>query len=157
MQSARNIVTGSRAQNSYLPAVQASETPIPLRLSNARRALAEMFIDLCLAFHATTVPLDQEPGETDANRALVAVAAMLGHAEGRPMNASEIAVRLRMPRTSVMRRLKVLRKQGLLQRIKGRYYLEPHRADQVPHQDKFTLILAKGFKEIAPILSEMDT
>ncbi|WP_157790502.1 hypothetical protein, partial [Bradyrhizobium japonicum] len=81
MQSARNIVTGSRAQNSYLPAVQASETPIPLRLSNARRALAEMFIDLCLAFHATTVPLYQEPGETDANRALVAVAAMLGHAE----------------------------------------------------------------------------
>ncbi|MBR0802813.1 helix-turn-helix transcriptional regulator [Bradyrhizobium japonicum] len=116
-----------------------------------------MFIDLCLAFHATTVPLDQEPGETDANRALVAVAAMLGHAKGRAMNASEIAVRLNMPRTSVMRRLDVLREQGLLQRIKGRYYLEPHRAAQVPHRDKFTLILAKGFKEIAPLLSEMDS
>ncbi|MCK1281368.1 helix-turn-helix transcriptional regulator [Bradyrhizobium sp. 61] len=134
-----------------------AETPIPLKLSNARRALAEMFIDLCLAFHATTVPLDQEPGETDANRALVAVAAMLGHAKGRAMNASEIAVRLNMPRTSVMRRLDVLREQGLLQRIKGRYYLEPHRAAQVPHRDKFTLILAKGFKEIAPLLSEMDS
>ncbi|MBR0747404.1 helix-turn-helix transcriptional regulator [Bradyrhizobium japonicum] len=131
--------------------------PTPLNLSKARRALAEMFIDLCLAFHATTVPLDQEPPETDANRALVAVAAMLGHAEGRPMNASEIAARLHMPRTSVMRRLKVLLEQGLLQRIEDRYYLEPHRADQVPHRDKFTLILSKGFKEIAPILSEMDT
>nr|WP_256468708.1 MULTISPECIES: MarR family transcriptional regulator [unclassified Bradyrhizobium] len=82
---------------------------------------------------------------------------MLGHAKGRAMNASEIAVRLNMPRTSVMRRLDVLREQGLLQRIKGRYYLEPHRAAQVPHRDKFTLILAKGFKEIAPLLSEMDS
>ena len=116
-----------------------------------------MFIDLCLAFHATTVPLDQEPGDTDADRALVAVAAMLGHAEGCPMNASEIATRLNMPRTSVIRRLNALLEQGLLRRIKGRYYLEPHRAAQVPHRDRFTLILSKGFAEIAPILSEMDT
>ncbi|MDA9539238.1 hypothetical protein ACM41_24370 [Bradyrhizobium sp. CCBAU 21362] len=131
--------------------------PIPLALSDARRALAEMFIDLCLAFHATTVPLDQAPPEIDANLALVAAAAMLGHAEGRPMNASEIAARLHMPRTSVMRRLDTLLQQGLLQRIEGRYYLEPHRAAQVPHRDKFTLILSKGFKEIAPFLSEMDS
>lgn len=131
--------------------------PIPLSLPKARRALAEMFIDLCLAFHATTVPLGQAPPETDANIALVAVAAMLGHAEGRAMNASEIAARLHMPRTSVMRRLTLLVERGLLTRIKGRYYLEPTRAERVPHKDKFTLILSKGFAEIAPILSEMDT
>ncbi|MET4628459.1 DNA-binding transcriptional ArsR family regulator [Bradyrhizobium sp. I1.8.5] len=130
---------------------------IPLRLSKARRALAEMFVDLCLAFYATTVPLDQPPSETDANIALVAVAAMLGHAEGRPMNASEIAARLNMPRTSVMRRLNVLVKRGLLKRIAGRYFLEPYRAERVPHLDKFTLILSKGFAEIAPVLSKMDT
>src|SRR4051794_13049125 len=113
----QNIVTGVFAQNGYLRAVQARALPIPLRLSKARRALAEMFIDLSLAFHATTVPLDQEPPETDANIALVAVAAMLGHAEGRPMNASEIAARLHMPRTSVMRRLNALVRRGLLKRI----------------------------------------
>jgi hypothetical protein len=130
--------------------------PIDIELATGRRALAEMFIDLCLAFHATTVPLDQEPPEIDANLALVAVAAMLGHADGRAMNASQIAARLNMPRTSALRRLDALVERGLLKRIEGRYYLEPYRAKHTPHLDKFNLILSKAFAVIGPILSKMD-
>ena len=130
---------------------------IPLRLASARRALAEMYIDLSLAFHATTVPLGDTPPEIDANLALVAVAAMLGHAENHAMNASEIAARLTMPRTSAQRRLDVLVASGLLKRIDGRYYLEPHRAKRVPNFDRFTLILSKGFAVIGPLLSDLGT
>lgn len=130
---------------------------IPLAIPEGRRALSEMFIDLALAFHATTVPVGQEPPETDANTALVAVAVMLGHAEGRPLNASQIAKRIRMPRTTVLRRLEALIKGGLIKRINGKYYLEPDHARHAPHRDRFNLILTKGFAALAPILSEMDT
>ena len=122
-----------------------------------RRALAEMFVDLTLAFHGTTVPPDQPPGETDANQALVAVAVMLGHAGGLPMNASQIAARIRMPRTSVLRRLDALIEGGLIERADGRYYLSRERAQAVPHRDQFELILSKGFKGLGPLLSKMDT
>lgn len=133
-----------------------TQPPISLRLKEGRRATAELFIDLCLAFHASAYPVGTEPSETDANLALVATAAMLGHAEGRPMNASEIAARLRMPRTSVLRRLNVLVKGGLLIRIEDRFYLEPDRAERVPYLDKFTLILTKALATLGPILSELD-
>ena len=69
----------------------ADTTPIPIAIPDSRAALARMYIDLTLAFHATTFPLNQSPTETDANLALVAVAVMLGHAEGRPMTATCVA------------------------------------------------------------------
>lgn len=125
-------------------------------MPEGRRALSEMFIDLCLAFHATTVPANQQPPETDANQALVAVTVMLGHANGHPFNVSQIAKRVRMPRTSVLRRLEALVDSGLIKRIDGKYYLEPGRAKCVPHRDRFELILSKAIAVLAPILSEMD-
>jgi DNA-binding transcriptional ArsR family regulator len=133
------------------------ETIIPLAIPEGRRALAEMFIDLALAFRGTMVPLNQPPGEIDGNLTLVLVAVLLGHAEGHPMNASEVAARLQMPRTSVLRRLEALTKAGLVERIEGRYYLEHVRARDVPHRDKFDLILSRGFAVLGPILSKLDT
>jgi predicted transcriptional regulator len=82
---------------------------------------------------------------------------MLGHASGYPMNASQIAARLRMPRTTVMRRLDTLVTRGLLKRIEDHYYLEPKRAACVPMRDHFNLILSKGFAVLGPHLSKMDT
>jgi len=131
--------------------------PIELRIREGRRATAEMFVDLCLAFHASAYPVGEEPSETDANLSLVAVAAMLAHAEGHAMNVSELAARLRMPRTSVLRRLNVLVRGGLIVKIEDRYYLEPGRAEHVPYLAKFTLILSKAFAVLGPILSDLDS
>jgi hypothetical protein len=130
---------------------------IPLAIPEERRALARMYVDLTLAFHATIFPLDQEPTETDANLTLVAVAVMLGHAEGHPMTSSEIASCVHMPRSSVLTRLNVLIAHGLIQRLGDKYYLEPTRAAEVPHKDNFELILSKGFAALGPILSKTDT
>jgi hypothetical protein len=131
--------------------------PIPIAISEERAALARMYIELTLAFHASIFPLDQEPSELDADLALVAVAVMLGHAEGHPMNASEIASCLHTPRTSVLRRLDALVASGLILRIEDKYYLEPARAADVPHRDKFELILSRAFAVLGPHLSKMDT
>jgi hypothetical protein len=130
--------------------------PIPLAIPEGRRALAEMYLDLTLAFHASTVALGEKPGETDANQAAVAVAVMLGHAQGHPMNASQLATRLKMPRTTVMDRLDKLIEIGLIQRIKTRYYLDPVRARDVPYLDDFNLILTRGFAALGPLLSKSD-
>lgn len=129
---------------------------IPLAIPEGRAALARMYIDLTLAFNATTVPVGDPPGETDANQALVAVAVMLGHAEGHPMNASQIAKCLQMPRTSILRRLEALIAGGLINRVNTRYYLAPKRAKQVPHRDRFELILSKAIAVLDPILSKTD-
>jgi hypothetical protein len=131
--------------------------PIPIALPAERSALARMFIELNFAFHTTVFPLDQTPSDPDANLALVAVAVMLGHSEGHPMTASQLASYLQMPRTSVLRRLDALLALGLIQRIRGKYYLEPARAKGVPHREKFDLILSKGFAVLGPYLSKMDT
>lgn len=130
---------------------------IPLALAVERSALARMYIDLTLAFHATILPVDAAPSEPDANLTLVAVTVMLGHAEGHPMTASQIASHLNMPRTSVLRRLDALIAHGLIQRIEDKHYLEPVRAADVPNRDRFELILSKGFAVLGPYLSKTDT
>ncbi|MGX1151483.1 winged helix-turn-helix domain-containing protein [Bradyrhizobium ottawaense] len=132
-----------------------SALPIAIAIPAERRAIARMFTELTLAFHATIFPIDQPPTEVDANLALVAVAVMLGHADGLPMNASQIAAYVQMPRSTVLKRLSVLLERGLILRIKDKYYLEPVRAATVPHLDRFTLILSKGFAVLGPYLSEL--
>jgi hypothetical protein len=134
-----------------------SSLAIPIAIPEQRLALARMHVELTLAFHATTVALGQEPAETDANLALVAVAVMLGHADGHPMTSSEIASCVHMPRSSVLTRLNVLIAQGLIQRLDDKYYLEPERAASVPHKDDFEFILSKGFAVLGPYLSKTDT
>jgi hypothetical protein len=132
--------------------------PIPIALPAERSALARMFIKLTFAFHTTVFPLDQTPSEEpDPNLALVAVAVMLGHAERHPMTAIEIERLLQMPHSTVLRRLDALLAHGLIQRIGRKYYLESNRAANVPHRDKFDLILLEGFAVLGPYLSKMDT
>lgn len=131
--------------------------PIPLAFPAERLALARMFIELTLAFNATMFPLDATPSEPDANLALVAVVVMLGHAEGHPMNTREVAAKINVARETARDRLKVLEKLGLIQRIDGRYYLEPIRAQTVPHLDRFALILSQAFAVLGPFLAKSAT
>lgn len=131
--------------------------PIVLAIPAERRALARMFIDLTLAFYATILPPDQTPSELDANLALVAVVVMLGHAEGRPMSASQVASAINVARSTVRDRLNVLTSLGLIQRMDGRYYLEPIRAQAVPHIDRFTLILSQALSVLGPFVAKSAT
>lgn len=131
---------------------------LPISLAAERAALARMYIELTHAFIATIPPLTQPPPvETDANLALVAVAVMLGHAEGRPMTVSQLARHVRAPRATTTRRLQALVESGLIVRTKTRYYLAPQRAEKVPHRDHFDLILVRAFSSLGPYLSKSDT
>jgi hypothetical protein len=129
-------------------------TPPFIAMSAGCRALAQMYIELTLAFHATIYPPDKAPKEPDCHLTLVAVAVMLGHADGHPMTATQIAKRVQMPHSSVMKRLNVLIRHGMIQCIGRKYYLEPERAATVPHQDNFEFILSQAFAVLGPILSK---
>lgn len=131
--------------------------PIPLAVSAERRALARMFLELSVAFHETIFPVDQTPSEPDPNLAVLVVAVMLGHAEGHPMNAGQLASEVRRSRTTTKRRLDTLIELGAIECIKGKYYLEPMRARDVPHRDTFDLILSKAFAVLGPYLSKLDS
>jgi hypothetical protein len=130
--------------------------PPTLALAEIRIAIARMFLDLAIAFHATIFPLDQTPGDLDANLTVVAVAVMLGHANGCPTTATRLAELLRMPRSSTLRRLDVLIRHGIIHRVEDQYYLDPTRARDVPHRDRFELILSKAFAVIGAHLSNLD-
>jgi len=125
--------------------------PIPIALAAERSALARLYIDLSLAFRSI-IPNHKPTGEPDADRSLIAVAVILGHASGHAMTETEIAACVQMPRQSVHRRLQTLVESGLIVRCKGRYYLEPVRALNVPHKDKFDLPLAQAFEVLGPYL-----
>jgi hypothetical protein len=126
--------------------------PIPISIQQGRAALARMYIDLTLAFHANMFPPELVQKEPECNLILVILAVMLGHAEGHPMAASEIARLLQQPARTILKRLNVLKDHDLIQCIKGKYYLESKRALCVPNLDRFELIMSKAFAVIGPIL-----
>jgi len=72
----------------------------------------------------------------------------IGHADGRPMNATKIAHFLDMPRTTVLRNLhrlielKIVMKRGLL------YLLGPSIARQFTREPIYRKVLTRGFREL---------
>lgn len=131
--------------------------PVPLALPAERRALARMFLELSVAFYETIFPFDQTPGDPDPNLTVLVVAVMLGHAEGRPMTAGQLAAQVRRSRTTTKRRLDTLIELRVIECINGSYYPEPIRAREVPHRDTFDLILSKAFAVLGPYLSKLGT
>ena len=139
-----------------------AEIPTPVvAVAAARVALARMFIELTVAFHNSTFPLDGEPTEMDADLVLVAVAVLLGHSEGNPMTARCIENLLHMPHSTTLSRLNALVGRGIVvKRTDNRYVLDPDRAARVPHLDAFNLILSRAFVVLGPhldLVSKSDT
>jgi len=130
--------------------------PIPIAFSEGRFAMSRMYIDFTLAIHTSIYPPGKVPKDPDCHLTMLAAAVMEGHAEGRPRTASQLAKRVNMPNTSVLKRLNRLIAHGLIVRIGRKYYLEPERARLVPHRDRFELVLSQGFDILGPLLSKLD-
>jgi predicted transcriptional regulator len=128
--------------------------PIPLAISKERLAFTRLYIELHLVTNESIFYPDAA-GENDANLNLVAAAVLLGHAEGRAMNATKIATFLNMPRSTVLDRLDRLIARGVIVRIQGRYYFEWTRAAEVPFHDQYIKVLVKAFGVLGPYLSRL--
>jgi biotin operon repressor len=92
------------------------------RLKNARQrlVLCRLMIDTMRIVHGAYAPAT-EPFGTRLEILFIGLCVVLGDIEGRPFSVAKIAAYMRVPRTTVIRRLNRLQSWGLIVR-KGRYY-----------------------------------
>jgi hypothetical protein len=87
----------------------------------------------------------------------VAAAVALGHAEGRPMNASKIAEYLKLDRVTVMRKLDKLIDAGIIVRDGDDYFMPAHRAANIPHRTlrRYAQIFARAAKVMTDFVKKI--
>jgi hypothetical protein len=127
--------------------------PIVLR-GPERRIVAKTFIDLTRLMRSVVfedVPV--EPADpSSATALLVSAAILIGHVEGRPMNASKLSLYLALPRTTVLRHLRELQRLGVIKNRNGWYELTEERAAaSSPHIPSAIRVLSKACTSLREI------
>jgi DNA-binding IclR family transcriptional regulator len=80
-------------------------------------------IDIMRNLHGAYAPAS-EPFGGRLETFFIGLCVALGHFEGKPFSVSKVAAYMRVPRTTVLRRLNRLQKWGLVHRQGHRYYIE---------------------------------
>jgi hypothetical protein len=101
----------------------------PLQNREERLAIGKLFIELTRKFRRSIETVrgerDIKSKIVDGELLLVCTAAIVGHAENRPMTAMSIANYVELPRTTVSRKLKELVGYGMLERHGRAFLLSP--------------------------------
>ena len=95
------------------------------KIKNARQrlVLCRLMIDLMRTVHGTYAPVS-EPFGTRLETFFVGLCVAIGDIEGKPFSVAKIAAYMRVPRTTVIRRLDRLQRWGLIDRRGRRYYMD---------------------------------
>jgi hypothetical protein len=110
-----------------------------------RMVLCRLVIDLLRSVHGTYAPPD-EPFGTRIETFFIAACVAIGDIEGKPFSVAKIAAYMRVPRTTVIRRLKVLQSWGLIDRRGRQYHLQEKTLN--------SLIGMRSYQQVRRILSE---
>jgi biotin operon repressor len=87
-----------------------------------RLVLCRLMIDLMRTVHGAYAPVSESFG-TRLETFFIGLCVAVGDIEGKPFSVAKIAAYLRVPRTTVIRRLNRLQSWGLIDRRGRRYYL----------------------------------
>jgi hypothetical protein len=87
-----------------------------------RMVLCRLVIDLLRTLHGSYAPTG-EPFGTRIETFFIAACVAIGDIEGKPFSVAKIAAYMRVPRTTVIRRLNRLQSWGLIDRRGRHYYL----------------------------------
>ena len=87
-----------------------------------RLVLCRLMIDLMRGVHTVYAPAS-EPFGTRLETFFIGLCVALGHMDGKPFSVAKIAAYMRVPRSTVIRRLDRLQSWGLIYRQGRRYYL----------------------------------
>lgn len=117
------------------------------RIKNApqRLVLCRLAIDMMRTLHGTYAP----PGERFGTRLetiFIGICVAIGDTEGRPFSVAKIATYMRVPRTTVIRRLDQLRRWGVIDRQGRHYYLNEKTLN--------SLIGLRSYEQVRGLLSE---
>jgi biotin operon repressor len=94
-----------------------------IKVARQRLVLCRLMIDIMRSLHGAYAPTT-EPFGGRLETFFIGLCVALGEMEDRPFSITKIAAYMRVPRTTVMRRLDRLRKWGLIYRHGRHYYLE---------------------------------
>jgi len=94
-----------------------------IKVARQRLVLCRLMIDIMRNLHGAYAPTT-EPFGGRLETFFIGLCVALGEVEGRPFSITKNAAYMRVPRTTVMRRLDRLRRWGLIYRQGRHYYLE---------------------------------
>src|SRR6516164_4090165 len=102
-------------------------------------------IDMMRNVHGTYAPLS-EPFGTRLETFFIALCVAIGDIDGKPFSVAKIAAYMRVPRTTVMRRLNRLQSWGLIERQGRHYYMHEKTLN--------SLIGMRSYQQVRRILSK---
>ena len=110
-----------------------------------RLVLCRLMIDLMRTVHGTYAPVS-EPFGARLETFFIGLCVAIGDIDGKPFSVAKIAAYMRVPRTTVIRRLARLQTWGLIDR-RGRYY---HLHEKALN----SLMGMQSYQQVRHILSE---
>jgi biotin operon repressor len=116
-------------------------------IKNARQrvVLCRLMIDMMRTVHGAYAPAS-EPFGTRLETFFVGLCVTLGDIEGNPFSVAKIAAYMRVPRTTVIRRLDQLQRWGLIDRRGRRYYVQEKALN--------SLVGMRSYEQVRRILSK---
>jgi DNA-binding IclR family transcriptional regulator len=112
-------------------------------------------IDMMRTVHGAYAPASESFG-TRLETFFIALCVALGDMEDKPFSVAKVASYMRVPRTTVMRRLNQLERWGLIERQNRRYYMRAEALNSlmgIRSYEQVRRILSKATRE----LSVLDT
>jgi biotin operon repressor len=116
-----------------------------IKKERQRLVLCRLMVDIMRTVHGAYAPVN-EPFGTRIETFFIALCVAIGDMDGRPFSVAKIAAYMRVPRTTVIRRLDQLRNWGVIDR-RGRHYYLHERALN-------SLIGMKSYQQVRRILGE---
>ena len=116
-----------------------------IKKARQRLVLCRLMIDMMRTVHGAYAPAS-EPFGTRLETFYVALCVALGDIDGKPFSVAKIAAYMRVPRTTVIRRLDQLQRWGLIDRQGRRYYIHEKTLN--------SLIGMRSYRQVRRILSE---
>ena len=107
--------------------------------------LCRLMIDMMRTVHGAYAPAS-EPFGTRLETFFIALCVALGDIDGKPFSVAKIASCMRVPRTTVIRRLNQLHRWGLIDRQDRRYYIHEKALN--------SLIGMRSYEQVRRILSK---
>jgi hypothetical protein len=93
-----------------------------IKKARQRLVLCRLMIEMMRTVHGAYAPVS-EPFGTRLETFFIALCVALGDIDGKPFSIAKIAAYMRVPRTTVRRRLYQLHRWGLIDRQGRRYYV----------------------------------
>jgi hypothetical protein len=110
-----------------------------------RLVLCRLMVDIMRTLHGAYAPLNESFG-TRIETFFIALCVAIGDMDGKPFSVAKIAAYMRVPRTTVIRRLDQLHGWGVIDRRDRHYYLHERALN--------SLIGMQSYQQVRRILSK---